>query len=264
MKNPILFSEKLQWLKFYYTEEPLAWLAGDKFGLRQFLQQKNVSELAVPLIDVYRSADEIDWEKLPNQFVIKKSNASGMNLIVKDKAAADQTKCLSHIHNWMQKEFGEIGAELHYKKMLPQIIIEEYLENIEQDWKFFFLNGKPQLIQVNQWADEEAAEIVSEPESILVWCDMAGKIEQVYSKYDLPTDAYQIGKNIQLPTYFDQMIEYGKILSEDFPMVRVDFFYHAGKLYLSELTFTPGSGFRKFNDVIERKLGQALVLPEWP
>ncbi|MBO0442882.1 ATP-grasp fold amidoligase family protein [Vagococcus fluvialis] len=266
LNNPTIYSEKIQWLKFYYTNDKLAILSGDKAGLHQYLEEKDLQFLLVPLIGIYDSVQEIEWDKLPTKFVIKKSNSSGMNLIVSNKKEMDKKLALNTIDEWMKKEFGVIGAEKHYEKMIPKIVIEDYMEGISTDSKILFLNGIPRLLQINHWLDEDKENYSGHRATIRTFTDMNGRIrcvapdEGVKFK-DIPVEFHE-GNYISLPKDFEIMVESGKKIAKDFPLVRVDYFHSNEKLYIGELTFTPGSGFEPLNEDLQIELGSLLSLPK--
>lgn len=262
IKNPKLFSEKIQWLKFYYARDPLALLAGDKAGLHKYLQDENLSFLSVPLLGVYETTSEIIWDKLPNQFVMKKSNSSGMNIIVTNKQSVNKDDIFEKMNQWMNEEFGVFGGEIHYSKMESRIVIEGFLTEITKDWRIFCLNGEPEMIQVSHWDEQVEDNYSGHRDSIITYTRLDGEIMYVDGLSKKKNSNFIKGNYIELPEDFDKMLEYSKLISKNFPMVRVDFFHSEGRLYIGELTFTPSSGFRKMTDEIQIEFGEKLNLPK--
>ncbi|MEG0285085.1 MAG: ATP-grasp fold amidoligase family protein [Vagococcus sp.] len=127
LKNPKTYSEKLQFLKFYYAEDEKVILAGDKVGIHEYLKEKSLENLLVPMINVYDCVEDIVWEDLPQEFVMKKSNSSGMNIIINNKKDANKNEILATMAVWMKEIFGIFGAEKHYSKMKSRILIEKYI-----------------------------------------------------------------------------------------------------------------------------------------
>ncbi|MFI3730992.1 ATP-grasp fold amidoligase family protein [Vagococcus fluvialis] len=262
LKKPKTYSEKLQWLKFYYATNEEAILAGDKAGLHDYLSKKQLEHLLVPLVGVYNNVAEINWNLLPEQFVMKKSNSSGMNIIVVDKSKSDEDKIKNKMNNWMKTTYGEFGAELHYSKMDSKIVIEKYIEGIGEDWRIIFLNGIPKMIHVSQWVGDESDNYSGHRDSVRIYADIDGKIRHLATSLDSEKSELEEGEYIDLPVNFLEMVEYGKKIATDFPLVRVDYFHANGELYIGELTFTPGGGFTPLNEELQKELGNQLILPK--
>ncbi|MFV0557894.1 MAG: ATP-grasp fold amidoligase family protein [Enterococcus sp.] len=261
LDNPQTFVEKLNALKLYYASDEQAILAGDKIGLHQYIAQKGLESLAVPMITSVSSIKEIDWEYLPNQFVIKKSNASGFNLIVKDKQSLSIEEVNQTLKAWQMYPFGLTTGEFHYEKMIGEFIIEEYIAEIANDWKIFYCNGSAQLIEFYVW--DEAEVLVGHKKTVYITADITGKILEV--DYDEGIDEqtivkYQQMEVIELPSEFAKMLTYGEQLAVDFPFVRVDFFIGDGRLYLGELTFTPGAGLDEYTAYVNQWMGEKISL----
>ena len=129
--NPQTFSEKLQWMKLYY-HNPLQTLCADKVKVRDYIKEKIGEEYLVPLIGVYDSADDIDFSTLPDRFVMKVNWGSGQNIIVKDKSKLNIKDAKKRLKNWLKPESNHYysGLEWVYKNIPPKIIIEEYLDSI--------------------------------------------------------------------------------------------------------------------------------------
>lgn len=263
LESPSFFSEKLVWLKFYYSVNNDAILAADKYGLHEYISNKGIEDLTVPLIKVYDSVDEVILEDLPNQFVVKKSNASALNAIVLNKDEFSEEQFKTMLSEWMDTDFGLSGAELHYLRAKSRIIVEEYIEDLREDWKIFFINGEAEMIQVNHWIGSPTGSFVGHRETIRLWIDLKGNILEIGRDRGVDNSKFKVGDKITMPSDLNRMIEYGKKIASDFPMVRVDFFHDGNdRLYLGELTFTPGNATEKFNEYIQKSLGEKLILPK--
>ena len=264
LNNPQFFTEKVNWLKlFYYPNDPLAILAGDKWGLHTFLKEKGLSKISSPILYVFDSVEEICWESLPDKFVVKKSNASAFNIVVRDKKGADETEIMNTVKRWMKTPFGYQTGEHHYEKMQPKIIIERFIENVGKEWRLLCINGKPEILMTVHWdEDNQTNTKVGHLERGLIYSDLEGVILDVRDHgIDEVKKSYAIRERLELPIDLPEMIELSKVLSEDFPFVRVDFFHGEGRLILGELTFTPANGFGQYIQSIEGGLGEKLILP---
>lgn len=262
LKKPIYYSEKLQWLKFYYAKNELATIAGDKAGIHSYLKEKKLDFLLVPLFKVYDSIDQIDWEELPSRFVMKKSNSSGMNIIVTNKDESSKDKVLQQMEKWIHEDFGVFGGEQHYKNMDSKIVIEHFIDEIEEDWRIFYLNGRAEMIQISHWIDNNKENYSGHKDSYRSFSDIDGKVRHILPDPGVIVNDLSEGDYLAMPSDFNKMIEYGEIIAKDFPLVRVDYFHSKGKLYIGELTFTPGNGFQKLNEELQLELGNKLELPK--
>lgn len=247
---PRNLNEKLIWLSLYY-QDPNIPLCADKKRVREYVVSKCglPSSVLVPLLEVYRSAEEIDFDKLPQRFVLKCNHGCGYNILVPDKYIADYSEIRAKLTKWLNEDYRGAISETHYLEINPHLILcEEYLPAFAQgtsivDYKIVCLNGKPVFCHVCYNRDEEGnAEFCA---FTLDWIQFEG----------VPVD-------IKKPQSFDLMIEYAKKLSVDFPFVRVDFYDVAGKLYFGEMTFTPyGNMITYFSKETLDFYGKMLKLP---
>jgi hypothetical protein len=160
LDNPQALTEKINWLKlFYFPNDPLTILAGDKWGKHMFLKEKGLSRLASPILYAFDSVDEICWETLPNKFVIKKSNASGFNITITDKNKADERKVIKQMKRYMKIPFGYLLGNICNEKMQPKIIIEKYIEDIDKEWRLFCVNGKPEVLLMVHWIEGDKTHV---------------------------------------------------------------------------------------------------------
>ncbi len=248
---PKSFNEKIQWMKLY-DSTPLKTCLADKYLVREWIIEKVGEEYLIPLLGVWESFDDIDFEQLPDRFVLKANHGSGWNVVVTDKAAFDRVEAKEKFDKWLQKNFAFVfGFELHYLNIPPKIIAEKYIENTEglKDYRFFCFNGVP----------------------VQVWVDIySGTPNHLRSIYDMDWNKLPMnctwpegGELLsEKPESFEKMKELAVLFSKDFAFVRVDFFDVEGKLYIGEMTFTPMSGTGVFDppewDMI---LGNMLQLP---
>jgi hypothetical protein len=260
LEEPKTFSEKIQWLKlFYCPKNENVILAGDKLGLHEFLERKELSYLKSPIIQVYSSVEELDWKELPEKFVIKKSNASGLNLIVKDKRQLREECVKRQLKGWMNLHFGYIGGEVHYEKMQSRIIVEHFIEDISEEFLFHCTDGEAIFFQKRCTVESHHKSAkIGRLVAYHIYTDMDGRIIDLKGK-GLP-HKLKLGEKVELPREFTRMKELAGILSQGFPYVRVDFYIGDGKLILGEMTFTPTGGFYQFAGEMQDRLGKSIVL----
>jgi hypothetical protein len=234
LKNPNTFNEKLQWLKIN-NRNHLITTCADKYSVREYIEQKKLSHILNELYGVYENISEIDISKMPNSFVLKATHGSGWNIICKDKNQINWENEFEKINDWLNTNYYYLGREWAYKNIKPRLIFERYLidENGEppKDYKFFCFNGQPKVVQVDLERFKEHKRNMYNMNWEL--------LEFEYS--------YKSSKEIiEKPYNFNSMIEIAKVLSEDFPFVRVDLYNIDGEIYFGELTFYPENGQGKF------------------
>ena len=249
--NPQTFNEKIQWLKLY-DSTPIKTRLADKYLVRDWVKEKIGEEYLIPLLGVYDDFEEIDFDKLPNQFVIKCNHGSGYNIVVKNKSELDLNETKIKINNWMNENFAfKVGCELHYRDIQPKIVIEEFLDEISEslyDYRFFCFNGKVELI----WLDVGSGT----PEHKRKIYDKNWNELNIIVKWP------KLETNIPKPQNLEKMIKLSEIMSKDFALVRVDFYNVNEKIYFGEMTFTSMSGTGKWSDErYDLKFGQMIALP---
>lgn len=236
LDNPQTFNEKLQWLKlYYYPENPLVVKCSDKYAVREYISEEGYKDLLVPLLEEWNRADEIDWDKLPEKFVLKCNHGCAYNIVCDSKSNLDKENTRKQLNAWLKEDFGAFNIEIHYSKIRPhKIICEEYLGANITDYKFFCFNGEPKFIYVSK-------DLIHDRQAQIGFFNLDG------SKMDLKRDDYADVKEIKLPRFFDEMKEVATNLCKDFPFVRVDFFLANDRYYFAELTFTPSACMMPFN-----------------
>lgn len=245
LDNPILFSDKLEWLKIYDSTF-LKTYCSDKILAREYVKNKLGRDISIPIIKVYNNFDEIEFDNLPKNYVIKTNHGSHTNIIVKNNNL-NKKNAKRKIVEWLSKDWSWYGYELHYIPIKRKIFIEQYMpcEQGLTDYKFYCFNGEPKFCQV-----------VS---------DRNNKMKKNY--YDLEWKEMNISqknelKNLKIkkPETFAEMIEISKKLSKDFKFVRVDLYEIQNKVYFGELTFIPGAAYLKWNYESDLFLGELLSL----
>ncbi len=253
LKNPQTFNEKLQWLKLYNRNPKYTEMA-DKYKVREYVRKKIGEEYLMPLIGIYDKFDDIDFDELPNQFVIKCNHDSGSVVICKDKKNFDIKAARKKINRALKYNYYYVGREWQYKNIERKIMIEEYMEDSKTceliDYKIMCFYGRPKLLFT---CSERYSSGLKVTFFDLNW-------------NKLPFERYHPSSKIKLekPCNYDLMIKFSKLLSKNIPFVRVDWYEINNKLYFGELTFCPGSGYEKFNpEEWDKIIGSWLTLPKY-
>lgn len=251
LKDPQTFSEKLQWLKLY-NRKPEQTVMVDKYAVRDFVSDKIGSQYLVPLLGVWDSPDDIDFDSLPEQFVLKCNHTSGAGLhICRDKSAFDFEKAKEDLRRVLKQDYYITNREWPYKNVPRKIIAEKYMidkaTNDLMDYKFFTFDGEPKFLFV---ASERHK---ADSETKFDFFDME------YNHMDFTNGHPNADELPQKPACFEEMISLARKLSEGTPHLRVDFYEIDGKVYFGELTFFHWSGMIPFEPVDwDYKLGQML------
>lgn len=239
LDNPITFNEKLNWLKLHDRRDIYTTMV-DKYEAKKYVANIIGEEYIIKTLGVYDKFDDIDFDKLPNRFVIKCTHDSGGLVIVRDKSKLDIKAARKKINKSLRCKFYYLAREWPYKNVKPRIIIEEYMEDKNQksmrDYKFFCFDGKPEIIYISEGLEDHKTAGIS-------FYDMDFK--QTDCKR---TDYRLLDYTPAKPKNFEKMKEYASILSKDIPHVRVDFYEINGKLYFGELTFFTCGGMVPFED----------------
>jgi len=252
LEDPKKFNDKLQWLKLNWRD-PLATKCSDKYKVREYVKEKIGEEILNELYGVYKSVDEINFKELPESFVLKANHGSGWNIICKDKKKMNWRGEFRRMKWWMRTNYYYLGREWVYDSIEPRIVCEKYLSGEDskppKDYKIFCFNGEPKIIEVDfdRHTDHKRN-----------FYDLDWNFLDLEIKYpNVPS------KNIKKPEKLEKMIEYSKILSENFPHVRVDLYEVNNKIYFGELSFFHGSGMQNFRpEEFELKMGEWLELPK--
>ena len=228
-KEPETFTQKIQFRKLY-DNNPLYSICADKYRVREYVKEKIGEEYLVPLYLVTDKLTEEQWDKLPNSFVAKANHNSGPVQIVKDKTKANKKEIIRELNNQLKLDYGILSMEKYYSDIPRNIIVEKYLKDNIEDYKFHTFRGKVYLERITR-------EGLGSMYSVDVWKNMNFSI------------GYQVDNNIYpKPKNFEKMLEMVKKLSQEFEYVRVDLYNVDGKIYVGELTFCESSGFGKFTN----------------
>lgn len=250
---PVTFNEKLQWLKLY-DRKPVYTMMVDKYAVRQYIADTIGEEYLIPLLGVWDDPDEIDFDALPNQFVLKCNHNSGLGMcICKDKSKLNIPKVKAQLRKGLAQNYYLTGREWPYKNVSRKIIAEKYMEDASiselRDYKFFCFNGicKCMKVDFDRFINHRAN-----------YYDTKGSLLDL-GETICPPDKE---KKIDLPLNLGKMVKLAEKLSKDVPFLRVDFYDVNNHIYFGELTFFPASGFGTFTDEEwDYTLGSWLVLP---
>lgn len=252
LENPQTFNEKIQWLKLY-DSTPVKTRLADKYLVRDWVRERVGEKYLIPLLGTWDKFDDIDFDRLPDKFVLKANHGCGWNIIVKDKSSFDKAAARKEFSKWLNTNFAFInGFELHYKDISPKIIAEEFIENEGMDlydYKIWCFNGRPKFIA---FMAERQAELK------MAFYDLTWNLlpfTRIYPQYN---------KLVKKPDNLDEMIHIAKILCKDFIHVRVDLYrLDDGSLKFGEMTFTTASGRCSWNPPeYDLLIGQMIALPE--
>lgn len=237
LQNPRNINEKIQWLKFY-SDTSMWTLLADKYKVRDFVKERGCGDLLTRLYGVWKRSEEIDFDSLPNSFVLKTNNFSGEVILVEDKSRIDVNTVKYRLDQWLSSKKGIETAELHYLTISPCIIAEEYLKQDSSlsssliDYKFYCFNGEPYCAMVcyDRVIGEHAVKMIYD-------------LEKWMPRIDCIKKGYEDERVIPRPKSYERMLSACRILAAGFPMVRMDFYEVDGKPYFGEFTFTPAGGF---------------------
>lgn len=251
LKNPVTYNEKLNWLKLH-DHNPLYTMLVDKYEVKKYVEKIIGGGYIIPTLGIWEHFEDINFEALPNQFVLKCTHDSEGLVIVKDKDNLDKKTAKVKIENCLKQNFYYIGREWPYKNVKPRIIAEKYMEDTEtgelRDYKFFCFNGEPKAMYIATGRGINQTKFD--------YYDMEFNhldITQKYPNTDTPN---------KKPNCFDEMIILAQKLSYGIPHVRIDFYEVNGKVYFGEMTFYHLSGFIPFRPSNWDKIfGDWLILP---
>ena len=232
-KNPTRYTEKLQYLRYYvYPKTPLVSQCAGRVGVRDYIKERGFDSILIKIYGVFDRFEDIDFDKLPDQFAMKCSHGCAMNYICYDKSKINYEGLKKKFNKWLKTNYGKKTVELHYAPIKPQIIIEELmLENgkLPTEYKIHVFNGKAK----NLYVVTSRGVDIRYNNYYIDWTPFDGSQFNGWKKTDYP---------LEKPENFDEMVKIAEALGRDFPFVRVDLYNINGKIYFSELTFTPAKG----------------------
>lgn len=252
LQNPQTFNEKLQWLKLY-NRKPEYTVMVDKYKVREYIAQELGEEYLIPLLGVWDNPDEIDFDALPNQFVLKCNHNSGLGMcICKDKSELDISKVKVELRKGLKQDYYLTGREWPYKDVPRKIIAEKYMEDVSgdlKDYKFYCFNGEMKFVMINSDRNTSRPTRADYFDRDFNWLDFTWG----YSHAEVHPKKLE---------QFEKMVAIVEKLAKGLPHIRVDLYDCNGKIYFGELTFFDGSGFDKIEPLEwDYKIGKLLKLP---
>ena len=255
--RPVTFTEKIQWLKLYDYKPKYSFMV-DKITAKEYVAKKIAKEFIIPTIGVWDSVEDIEWDKLPQKFVIKNSVGSGGYdvVICKDKSTFDRKGAIKKLSSTFNNHAFWYGREKPYKNIKPRIIAEKLLENSYKsenfdlpDYKFYCFNGQPKYCQViRNRSTKECIDFYDMDWNLMPFVGLntsAGNCDSVAVK----------------PKNLDVMIDIAAKLSVNIPFARIDLYNIDGVIYFGEITFYPNSGFGTFRpESWNEKLGELIQI----
>lgn len=253
LNNPKTYSEKIQWLKLYNREEKYTDLV-DKYKVKEIVADMIGEKYIIPTLGIWNNFDEINFDKLPNEFVLKCTHDSGGLVICTDKSKFDKTAAKKKIQKCLKNDYYYQNREWPYKNVERKIIAEKYMVDESgyelKDYKFFCFDGKVEYLFI-------ASDRNSNKETCFDFYD------RNFNHLDLKNGHPNSKNKIEKPKNFEKMIELSEIISKGLPHARIDFYNIDGEIYFGEITFYHWSGFKKFEPFEwDIKFGDKIKLPD--
>lgn len=254
-KHPTTFNEKLQWLKLYDRKD-IYTIMVDKYAAKEYVANIIGEEHIIPTLGVWNKASDIDFDSLPNQFVLKCTHDSDGNIICRDKRKLDRTSAIRKLSKSLSRQYYVRNREWPYKNVPHKIIAEQFMSDQSQsesglmDYKFYCFNGEPKILYISTGLEDHSTASIS---FVTLDWQFADFHRSDFKPFDqLPPK----------PSLFSEMLDIAHRLSQGHSFLRVDLYQINGKVYFSELTFSPCSGMMPFEpEEWDLKMGVLLNLP---
>ncbi len=252
LENPVNYTEKLQWLKLY-DHRPEYTTMVDKYAAKQYVAERIGEQYVIPMLGVWENAKDIDFETLPEQFVLKTTHDSGALVICKDKSKLDIKAARKQLDHFMKRRYYDCNREWPYKNVKPRIIAEKYMEDSTykelRDYKFFTFGGEPKVLYIAQGRGR------GEP-------TVADFFDMDFNHLPFTIDHDMADVPPTKPQGFELMKQLAAKLSQGTPQLRVDFYEVDGQVYFGEMTFFHCSGFDGFHpEEWDKIFGDWVTLP---
>ena len=255
-ENPTTLNEKLQWLKFNYRF-PLQSIVSDKLLVRDYVAEKIGAEYLIPLLGSWENYDDVDFDKLPERFVLKCNHDSGGLVVCTDKSKLNHKEAKRKLEKSLKSNFFYIGREYQYRNIKPRIICEQFISDngkVPMDYKIYCFNGKPDVILVRRDRFSNNSHRAS-----YLYFDQDWKFQPLNKE-----DENLVDVDILKPKNLDKMIEIARELSKDFFFARIDLYNIDGQIYFGEITLSPNSGFDPdIKYETDLMFGEKLKIPYW-
>jgi len=255
LQNPVEFYEKISWYKVFFRPKILNQLV-DKHAVKTYVEKKVGAQYLNETLGVYNKVSEVDFDKLPDKFVLKGVHGYHFNLIVKDKSKLNRLKSRFLLKKWMNKnQYYRGGMEWAYKDVKPLLMAETYLEEMGKttlnDYKFFCFNGTPKFVQIDMERGTN---------------DYRCYYDMDWNKLDLYTEKIPFYEGeVKKPENFEEMKSVACRLADQLPFTRVDLYSIQGKTLFGEMTFYPSDARNPFlPEKYNKIIGDYFVLPKIP
>lgn len=253
LKHPVKFTEKIQWLKLNNRSELLTVVA-DKYSVRDYIAGKIGREYLLPMIGAFEQFDDIDFDNLPNSFILKACHGSGWNIICLNKNDFDKKKARKYFNLWMNTNYYWPNRSWEYKNIKPRIVCEEFISSIGNngmdDYKIHCFNGKPTFIQ-----------LISDRSTGMPYESFYNEAWEI-QKFTLTYPLH--GEPLSKPSKLSEMLEIARELSAEFVYARIDLYINGDVIYFGEITLRPASGLDNFTPKsYDEKLGKLLNLKSY-
>ena len=252
LDEPVCYTEKLQWLKLY-DQRPVYTTMVDKFEVKEYVKNLIGEKYVIPVLGVWNSVEDIDFDALPDQFVLKTTHDSGGLVICKDKQSLDIKKTKKKLASFLKRNYYNCNREWPYKNVNPRIIAEKYMidstHNELRDYKFFTFGGEPKILYIAQGRGNRESTV-------------ADFYDMDFNHLAFTIDHDMADNPPKKPACFEEMKKLATTLSKGTPQLRVDFYEVDGNVYFGEMTFFHCSGFEKFHpDDWDKIFGEWVTLP---
>ena len=253
LDSPTTLDEKLLWLNLYWRH-PLKMECADKYAMRGYVERAGLGDLLPRAYGVFDSVQAINFDSLPDRFVLKCTHGAKSNIFCRSKADLDIPRARRDLERWMSTDFSRLYGEQHYSSITPRILCEEFLDDgtgiLPTDYKVYCFNGRPWrvLICFDRVPNGKASLAVAN----LEWNPA------VFYRDEPPG-----GRRVPRPEALPGILHASELLAAPFPFVRVDFYSVGGRAIVGEMTFTPDACVdRTYTDEAQREMGKLLQLPE--
>lgn len=256
LKNPVRYTEKLQYLRlFVYPYDKEVIRCASRATVRDYVKEKGFADTLIPIYGLYDDFDEIDFTKLTPPYVLKCTHACAFNYIVRDSNDLnDLSQLRKKFKKWLRTNYGKKTVELHYSPIKPQIIIEKYIGDIKElpiEYKIHVFNGVAKSLYVVTGRGKD----IRYNNLYIDWKEFDGSQFNGWKKRE---------EGVKQPDNFQQMVQMAEELAKPFPFVRIDLYNIAGKIYFSEMTFTPAKGTLILDDdKVDFEMGKWLNIEKY-
>lgn len=254
LDNPKAYTEKCQWLKLY-DRRPIYTQMVDKYEAKKFVADRIGDKYVIPCFGVWNTPEEIDYDSLPNQFVLKCNHDSGSVIVIKDKSKIDKEEVCKKLHASLSVDYSVGAREWPYKNVKRRILAEQYIDSLGKpesvEYKVTCMDGEVKFITICQGIAHSSYNVRTNDHYTPNW-----------EKLDFYVNYKPSGKQWERPAFTDELISLCEKLSKDTPYLRVDWYVVDGKLYFGEMTFYTWGGMCQFTpEEWDYKLGDMLKLP---